>query len=521
MLRETTIKNGRIAGIPASDPRVTVYKGVPFAAPPVGDLRWRPPQPAKDWDGVLQADRFAPISMQATPGLGDPNALYNKEWHVDSNIPMSEDCLYLNIWTPAKSTDEKLPVMFWIFGGGFQVGYTSEMEFDGERIARRGVILVSVNYRLNVFGFFSHPELTAENPDGPANLGLLDQLAGLRWVKENIEAFGGDPNNVTIFGQSAGAGSVMSHLTSPMSKGFFHKAIPQSGGGLTPGFSHDQPKLSVAEAYGKGFTDFLGVSGIQEARKIDAITLMQKANEYPIPEGRRFKWALVIDGKFLPTTPKEAIMNGKINQVPIITGSTVDEFPMIPLNSAKITIPMKMPTGKIEEDDFTSFAKERFGESADKYMELCGFGKESLEAVVKNGTFNFFELGNWVWAQKNAELETVPMYLYRFNPPIPGDDSGSFHSSELWFTFESLAKCWRPFKGSHYDLARIMCNYWTNFAKTGDPNGNDADGTPMPKWDKYTSQAPYPMYFNLNPAMDKEKPPELMSFLIDYDYNNL
>lgn len=521
MLRETTVKNGRIAGIPAADPRITAYKGIPFAAPPVGKLRWRPPQPASDWDGVLQADRFAPISVQDTPGLGGPDALYDKEWHVDSKIPMSEDCLYLNVWTPAKSTDEKLPVMFWIFGGGFQWGYPSEMEFDGERIARRGVVFVSVNYRLNVFGFLAHPEITAENPENPANFGLLDQRAGMQWVKENIAAFGGDPDNVTVFGQSAGGGSTIAHLTSPMSKGLFSKVIPQSGGGLAPGFSSGQMTLSDAEKYGKGFFDFIGVSGLDDARKIEARTLLEKANQYPLAGKMHLRWAMVIDGKFLTRSPKDAILAGEINASAIMTGTTDDEFPTIPLKSAIGTGPMYVPSDPFNEDDFLAFAKERFGERAGEFTALCGYGRDDIKTVINNASYNFFELGNLLWARKNAELRTAPLYLYRFNPPMPGDNAGSFHSSELWFTFETLAKCWRPFKGRHYDLARLMCNYWTNFAKTGDPNGVDADGTPMPRWEPYTKENPHTMYFDLEPALDKVPPSDVMKFVVDCDYQNL
>lgn len=519
MLRETIVKNGRLAGIPAADPRITVYKGVPFAAPPVGDRRWRPPQPACDWEGVLNADRFGPISMQPTPGLAEdgPGALYDKEWHVDSKVPMSEDCLYLNVWTPAKSKDEKLPVMFWIFGGGLQVGYPSEMEFDGERFARRGVVFVSVNYRLNVFGFFSHPELTAENPDGPTNLGLLDQLAGLKWVKENISAFGGDPENVTVFGQSAGAGSTMAHLASPMSRDFFHKAIPQSGGGLLRGFSHGHPDLAEAEALGKRFFDFLGVSGLKEAREIDAKTLLNKGLEFPVEEGRRANFNVVLDGVFLTLSPKDAVMKGELNPVPILTGSTAAEFPVIPLTKEAASFPIGLPKIKANDKDFVDFANECFGDDADRYMSLCGYGECDIEEVVSKGTFNRFELGNWVWMKKYTEVSNVPLYLYRFDPPIPGDDAGSFHSSDLWFTFETLAKCWRPFIGKHYDLARLMCNYWTNFAKNGDPNGNDADGSPMPKWEPYTKDAPYAMFLDLEPGMDRSALTELMEFLVEYE----
>ena len=225
MLRTVKTECGIVRGIEAADPRITAFKGVPFAAPPTGENRWRAPQPCKPWDGVLDCARFAPISMQDTPGLGD--GFYNREWHVDPQIPMSEDCLYLNVWTPAKSADEKLPVLVWYFGGGLQWGYTAEMEFDGERMARRGIVVVTVNYRLGVFGFLAHPELTSAQPDAPTNFGNLDQQAGLMWVRRNIAAFGGDPDCITIAGQSAGGGSVMSQITCPANFGHIKRAIIQ------------------------------------------------------------------------------------------------------------------------------------------------------------------------------------------------------------------------------------------------------------------------------------------------------
>lgn len=268
MLRIVKTENGQVEGIPAADPRITAFKGIPFAAPPVGQNRWRAPQPCEDWEGVRKAYTFAPISVQDTPGIGDN--LYNREWHVDSEIPMDEDCLYLNVWTGAKSAEEKQPVVVWYFGGGLQWGYPSEMEFDGERLARRGIVVVTVNYRLNVFGFLAHPELTKEQPDAPTNFGSLDQKAGLNWVVRNIEAFGGDPDNITIAGQSAGGGSVLSQLTCPDNFGIIKKAIiqsamirdPYTGGGV--GIPE---KLAEAEKHGEEFFDFLGVSSLKEARE--------------------------------------------------------------------------------------------------------------------------------------------------------------------------------------------------------------------------------------------------------------
>ena len=211
MLRLAKTENGWVRGLPAADPRITSFKGIPFAAPPVGDLRWRPPQPAADWEGVRDCFTFAPIAMQNRI-TADPKNLYDREWHVDPDIEMSEDCLYLNVWTPAKSADERLPVFVWIYGGGLASGYTAEMEFDGERLARRGIVVITIAYRVNYFGFMAHPEITAENPDAPANFGHLDQRAGIAWAKRNVAAFGGDPDNITVGGQSMGGFSVAAQI---------------------------------------------------------------------------------------------------------------------------------------------------------------------------------------------------------------------------------------------------------------------------------------------------------------------
>lgn len=267
MLRRVVTKKGAIQGMPAADPRISVFRGIPYAQPPVGALRFCAPVPAEAWEGVLDCREFGPIPMQDVPGA-DPEEFYSKEWHVDPNVPMGEDCLYLNVWTPAKSPEEKLPVLIWILGGGFQCGYSSEMEFDGERMARRGIIVVSMNYRVNIFGLLAHKELSAETPDGPStNFGLLDQMAAMQWVQENIEAFGGDAGNVTIAGQSAGAGSVLNQIVSPRTEGLFHRAIMQSGGGLRARSVGPLKNKRAAEQTGEEFFRFAGISSLTEARK--------------------------------------------------------------------------------------------------------------------------------------------------------------------------------------------------------------------------------------------------------------
>ena len=476
MLRITKTESGMVQGYPGTDARITVYKGIPFAADTSGENRWRPPQPVKPWEGVRKCYAFAPITMQKTPGQ-DPDAFYSKEWHVDPEVPMGEDSLALNIWTPAKTGDEKLPVMVWIFGGGLQEGYAYEMEFDGERIASRGVILVSVAYRLNVFGFLSHPDLTAENPDAPANFGFLDQKAGIEWVKRNIANFGGDPENITIFGQSAGGVSVFAQLCSPQTEGLFQRAIIQSsaGGSILPVYPktrfNDAIPLKEAEERGVRFLkEQLGVDTIAEARKLDAKFIRDKCVE------SKGWFPQTIDGKFMPESIFRAVFGDKMHRVPLMIGYTEDEMPIGPAGGT--------------EADLESWAKENFGPYAQEYAEACcrkaeKEGKPLAKCSFVNVNENSTRIVGDVLSAQGRKV-----YAYAFDPEIPGDNAGSFHSSDLWFCFETLMKCWRPFDGHHYDLARRMCNYWTNFAKNGDPNGEDADGTPMPEWTAYTAESP-------------------------------
>jgi len=456
MLRITETENGKVRGIEAADPRITAFKGIPFAAPPVGKNRWRAPQPAQNWEGIRECYRFAPISIQDTPGLGTD--IYCKEWHVDPEIEMSEDCLYLNVWTPAKSKEEKLPVVVWFFGGALQWGYPSEMEFDGERVARRGVVVVSVNYRLAALGFMTHPQIIKEQPDFPANFGNLDQQYGLRWVQKNIANFGGDPKNVTIAGQSAGGGSVLSQIAYQGNKGLFERGIIQSGivKSINGSWGLTKPcSLEEAAKKGEEFFELLGVKTLEEARELDAFYIRDKYAQYCGNDfsfaGMAKRFMTVQDNVFCCGDPYDAIVSGKALSVPIMAGNTSDEF---------------------------------------------------LEDTQKYGKISPVE-----WAVKKMAVDRkengvdMPVYYYCFNPDIPGDDNpGTFHSVELWFFFETLAKCWRPFVGRHYDLARQMCNYWSNFVKTGDPNGCDADKTKMPEWKPYTKDCTCSMIFTSDGA---------------------
>ena len=499
MIRKALTENGWVRGMQGTNARITVYRGVPYAAPPVGENRWRAPQPAADWEGERSCLEFAPISMQETPGLADN--VYTLEWHVNPEIPMSEDCLYLNIWTPAKAGDEKFPVLVWFFGGGYQVGYTAEMEFDGEALAKRGIVVVSVNYRVGAFGFMAHPELTASQPDAPTNFGLLDQQAGVRWVQRNIAAFGGDPDKISIGGQSAGGGSVMYQITNPENKGLIKSAIAISGMFRDPyksAFPGNGRILSNVEQIGADFLKFLGAGSIEEGRKLDAFFIRDKYEEF-----RKGAMALgpCVDGVFNTDDTYKLFAEGKSLDIPLISGNTVDEFPAF-ISAA-------------DEDGLKAEAERIFGERAGEFLSFD-------EAHKPMGDGRFAPVSRIEPAVKHVFLEseksgkTAPNYYYRFNEDIPGyDNPGNFHSSDLWFFFDNLQKCWRPFVGRHYDLARQMADYWVNFIKTGDPNGKGYDGEDLPAWKPYAAGAEESMVFDPRGSVPETGDTSFDRFLIE------
>lgn len=342
----------------------------------------------------------------------------------------SEDCLYLNVWTPASGkTDAKLPVAFWIHGGAFMGGFGYEKEFDGEAFARRGVVLVTINYRLGLLGFMAHPALSKESEHGVSgNYGLLDQIAALDWVRENIAQFGGDPDNITIFGQSAGAMSVRCLVASPLTKGKIARAIIQSGGGLD-GIDSDDT-LADYEKIGEG------VFGDVSAEELRSLTTQQIQEAYGNWMAKQKGFRLLspmIDGYALTANLKNATRAGSIPSIPYMLGGT--------------------------EDDMGIF---KTGQSHYDF---------SLE-IAKHGI--------------------RPAYIYHFARPLPGDDSGAFHSSELWYVFGTLQRAWRPFTAGDYDLSNLMLDYWTNFMKNGDPNGAGLE-----RWEPYTTSTPYVRVFDV------------------------
>lgn len=506
MLRKVTVENGVIQGVASGNPRITVFKGVPYAAPPVGDLRWKAPQPHTDWEGIYMADHFAPISWQRQPGL-DWSDFYTKELNPTANeYEINEDCLYLNIWTPAKSAKDKLPVFFYIHGGGFCAGYSYEMEFDGERVAKNDVIFVTVGYRLGAMGFFAHKELELKSPgDSQGNFGLQDQLAGIEWVRRNIGAFGGDPDKITIGGQSAGGMSVECLLTSPMAQGKFQGAIMMSCGGINAphtGVTMDRT-LETAQAEGETLLKHLGVSTVEEARYIDPAIITATALSMRPANGQLMMWIPTIDNVFLPENYRDAFMAGHTPDIPCMIGGCRGESRPNPRWQLELS----------SVECFTKFIKENYGDEAEKFLSIANVhSDEQLAELIKFEEAFSSSVAARCFAQRQG-YDGKTTFVYQFDHDIPGDNSGSYHGSDMWFTFDSLARCWRPFTGRHYDLARQVCSYWTNFVKFGNPNGRDSIGEPLMQWRPYSENDLFVICYRDEPEEFTPRESELMKLV--------
>ncbi|MFZ2285893.1 MAG: carboxylesterase family protein [Bacteroidales bacterium] len=424
------IEGGQVTGVQTPTEGVIAYKGIPFAAPPVSDLRWKEPRPVIPWEGVKVADKYGDAASQVT---WDPQSFYGREWRASGSVPFTEDCLYLNIWTPAAGkTGKKLPVAMWIHGGGYREGFSYEPEMDGgEDYASRGVILVQVTYRLGVMGFFSHPLLSAESTNGVSgNYGLLDQVAALKWIHNNISQFGGDPDNITIFGQSAGAGSVQSLCASPLSKDLISQAIIMSGGGLSdirPGIA-----LDTAQLANKNMMDFFNKVTLDEMRALPFDTLLKMSDDYAAATGKRVMWGPVIDNYLMTGTFSTVARAGGIADIPYMIGFTANDM-----------VDMTKPVG-----------------------DFCAL---------------------------RADQSDKPAYAYLFARPLPGDTSGAFHSADLWYVFHSLRHSWRPFTAGDEELSSRIVDFWTNFAKYGNPDGS-VEGI----WTPYTKDNPQFMVLNVD-----------------------
>lgn len=473
---------GLLEGTYSGDPDITVFKGVPYAAPPVGQFRWAPPQPVEPWQGVRRAWMFQSIPTQ----VEERHPFYSREFYL-CRKPMSEDCLFLNIWTPAASDKERLPVMLFIHGGGYKSGYSHEITMDGDAIAKQGVILVTIEYRLGSFGYLAHPDLRREHPACTCgNYGTLDQIFALKWVRRNIAAFGGDGNNITIFGQSAGAMSVEDLVISPLTKGCIAKAIMQSAGGYTSARLCAMPTLGrdEAERQGERFLRFLGCDSIQQARALPAEHIAEQERIF-LEQEPGVSFSPIVDGYSQLCTPSEAVKNYRYADIPYMVGTTGYE------NGAFTYLPPE------PADAFVAAVRKRFGSDAESFLSLIGFSQDQEHAIRHGGWDDILKPGIFAWADHAAgKPELKPTYLYYFTRQMPGDGAGAYHSSELWYIFQTLSRCWRDLTGADYDLSRTMVRYWTNFARTGDPNGEG-----VPRWEPYTAAHRQCMQLDLHPGM--------------------
>ena len=461
------VKNGLLQGTVENG--LTVYKGIPFAAPPVGDLRWKAPQPAAKWIGVRLADKFAPGAIQ---GINPPSG-------------KSEDCLYLNVWTPAKSAGEKVPVLVWIYGGGFAFGYTSDPMYSGENLAKKGVVLVSIAYRVGQLGFLAHPALSKESPNHVSgNYGLLDMIAGLQWIKQNIAAFGGDPDKVTIFGESAGGIAVSMLCASPLAKGLFRGAISESGGSFGPArvttFPGENLKyLKDAESSGEAYAKSAAVNSIDELRKIDA-------DKLPGGRGLGMSWP-IIDGYVIPDDQHNLYEAGKYNDIPILVGYNSDE-------GASFS-PPKTP------EDYIAGVQKRYGRFADELIKAYPTGTGSVPKTARDLTRDAaFGWQTWAWATLQAKTGKSKVFYYYFDqhPDYPENSPrfgyGSPHGQEVAYVFQHLDTTKPEITSADLEIADAMSTYWTNFAKYGHPNSKK-----VPVWPAFSDAKNNVMYFGKTP----------------------
>ncbi len=461
-------EQGLVEGASNPETKIRVFKGIPFAAPPTGDLRWKTPQAPASWDGARQATTFGPRCMQG--------AIFSDMIFRDAGP--SEDCLYLNVWTPAANADAHLPVMVWIYGGGFQAGAASEPRQDGERLAQKGVVVVSMNYRLGVFGFLAHPELSKESGhQSSGNYGLMDQTAALQWVHKNIAAFGGDPGNVTIFGESAGSMSVSGQMASPTAKGLFQKAIGESGAAFP--LNGPMTALAKSEAGGVAFAKSIGAASLQELRAKPAPELLKAALAEKM---ERFWWN--VDGYFFPQDPSAIYASGRQAHVPLLAGWNKDE------QSASGFF------GKTEmtKENFEVIVRKDFGSFADRILPVYPHeNQQQLEESARDlASARFITYATWKWLDQQLSTGESPVYRYYFQqaPPVPAGEKtrGAFHSADIKYVFETLDSEKLPWTQDDRNTSDLMSSYWTNFAKKGDPNGPG-----LPQWPPYRRSSAYPV----------------------------
>jgi len=454
---------GLLQGV--AEESLTVYRGVPFAAAPVGELRWRAPQPHAKWEGIREARNFGPDPYQ---GDGKGN--------------VSEDCLYLNIWSPAQEAGEKLPVLVWIYGGGFSFGSTSAPVHNGEHLARKGVVLVSLNYRVGPLGFLAHPELSAETPRRVSgNYGLQDQIAALRWIQRNIAAFGGDPRKVTIFGESAGGISVSMLCASPEARGLFRAAISQSGGSFGPTRATTYPgenmrALGAAEQAGAKFAETAGAKTLAELRQLPA-------NKLPGGWGSGSAWPIV-DGWIIPNDQFRLYETKHYNDVDVLIGYNSDEG----LSFSREKTPA----------EYEANVRLRYGPYADKLLAAYPAGAtqvgRSARNLMRDAAFGW---QTWSWARLQSRTGKGRVFLYHFDQHAehpagsPAADHGMPHGVDVPYVFKTLNPTDLNLRPDDYAISETVATYWVNFAKFGDPNGKG-----LPVWPRFTEASPKVMHFN-------------------------
>ncbi|PPK88421.1 para-nitrobenzyl esterase [Neolewinella xylanilytica] len=447
---------GRVVGETSADGTINIFRGIPFARPPIDSLRWRAPEPPDSWTGTKVCTTFAASPMQRSP---EPFSMWSEEFLIPKE-PIGEDCLYLNVWSRAGATQQ--PVLVWIYGGGFNSGGSAVPIYDGEAMAREGVVFVSINYRVGPFGFLAHPELSAEAPYGSSgNYGLLDQIAALHWVRDNIAAFGGDPNRITIAGQSAGAASVNALVASPLSYGLFHRAIAESGGLLT----REPVSLAAAEDNGLRFADSLGGTDLEAMRALPAATIQAT----PAPLLRP-----ILDGYVLPLPVAELLGPGRAREVELLTGWNENEG--------------LLPGPLVDAAAYRARIRERYPDRAEEYLSYYpatndSIARRSQEDAARDALFG---IQNYGWSNLHAGYSDRPVYLYRFTRRVPGEgkyaDYGAFHTGEVPYAYGNLDRVDRRWTPVDHELSETMRTYWVNFVKHGNPNG-----VGLPAWPAYSA----------------------------------
>ena len=470
---ETTVETGRVRGIRGNNQAFSLFLGIPYAAPPIGELRWRAPQPAPAWEGTLLAGEYREIPMQNR----FPKGSFFQRESYPIELPMSEDCLYINVTTPAESSGERLPVALWIYGGAYRRGFANKLETDGEAFAKRGVVFVSFNYRLGAFGYFAHPDLRKEAVRHVSgNYGLQDQIFALEWVCRNIAAFGGDPERITVFGQSAGAMSAQMLTSTPITRGKIQRAIFESGGGLGgmtgPGQASSEP-MEDMERRGEKFLSRLGVNSIEEARLLPAERILEgyTAFEQEIGIGI-IPFCPAVDGYYLSKPLYQTVLDGDEHDIDYLLGCCSNES----------STWMEKPDRK-DPEEAVAMLRGRYGAEAEPIIrELAADTPEGAEQyLLGQMTLKMYQ-GVLNWCDYRAKTGKKASYLYMFTRDVPDHPfGGTYHSGEHMYIFRTIARSWRNYTGADYELSGQVCDYWTNFIKTGNPNGNG-----LSVWQPYT-----------------------------------